>query len=85
MAELEVWEQENYQSYKDYYKNLSRSIRRDLSAVYGVLHSLCNFTLKNRLEEEADYRAIVLKQRLNAMVFHKLVRKTCNGSTVVVS
>lgn len=55
-----------------------------MSAVYGVLYSLCHLTLKNRLEVEAEYKAMVTKQRFSAMILHKLIQKICNGSTAVV-
>ena len=85
MATLELWEQENYQSAKDNYIKFSRSIRRYVSAVYGALHSMYHLTLNNRLEAEANHKEMVLKTRFNSIVLHKLIRKACNGSIVVVA
>ena len=50
ISALKFWEKEQYEIAKEDYNKFSRTIRKDLSGVYGILHTLCDVSLSNRLE-----------------------------------
>jgi len=81
---LDFWQQEEYTATKDDYQKFSRVIRTNLSSAYGDLFSICDVTLRNRLEAEPEYMGMVEDGGYNVMILHKLVRKICNGSATVV-
>ena len=57
----------------------------DLSAAHGELHSHCNLSLRNRLENEPEYQVMKAKNRFDAVKLHKLIHKNCNGSATVIN
>ena len=84
MKTLNFWQQEEYLAAKGDYQKISRVIRTNLSSAYGDLFSLCDVTLRNRLEAEPDYQEMVEDGGCNVVILHKLVRKICNGSAAVM-
>ena len=71
---LEFWEQELYQDTKDDYTKLIRVIRKELSTVYGLIHSLCHASLQNQLEAEAEYHLMESTCRYDVMVLYQLIK-----------
>ena len=52
--------------------------------MYGTFYSLCELSLRNRLEAEPEYEAMHKSKRYCAMKLLGLIKKICNGSTRVV-
>ena len=73
-----------YHSTLEDYAKYSHTIREDLSSVHRILCGLCDIGLQSRLEAEPEYQDMEKKNRYNAMKLYELVKKNCNGSTVVV-
>ena len=68
----------------DDYQNFSRIIRKDLSAFYVMLFTMCHISLKNCLEGESEYQQMVYQGIFNSTMLHILIKKKCNGLTGVV-
>ena len=84
LESLAYWQQKEYKAALDNYRYFSCIIRRNLSAVYGVMYSMCRDSLRSHLIVEPDYQSMVSQKRFNSMTLCRLVRKICNGSTSMV-
>ena len=84
VAALKYWEQEEYTQAKEDYQKFSRLVRQSLSTVYGTLMSVCDISLRSRLESEPEYQVMVQSNRYCAMKLYSLVKRNCNGSTYVM-
>ena len=60
------------------------SIRQKLSTVHGLLFSLCNVSLRSKLEVEAECQSMVKDRMHCSLKLNVLARKISNGSTNVV-
>ena len=85
MSKLKFWEKEEYELSKGDYTKFSRMVRKDPSAVYGIMISMCHISATNRLETEEDCQEMLIRKRLNAMKLHGLMRKIFNGSSSVIT
>ena len=47
--------------------------------------SMCHISATNRSETEEDYQAMISSKIFNAMKFHGLIRKICNGYDSVIA
>lgn len=52
---LNFWEKEECELAKDDYTKFSIMIRKELSAVYGTMISICHVIVINRSETEEDF------------------------------
>ena len=84
VAGLKFWEQELHEAAKEDYLKFSRTIRKDLVTLFGVLKSLCHVSLRRRLESELEHKAMIQDDACDVTVLHHLIRKACSGSTSVV-
>ena len=75
LKKLEYWEQEAYLRAKEDCHKYSRTIRKDLSSVHGIVYSLCDISVRNRLEAETEYKDMIKKKRHDAIVLHKLLKR----------
>ena len=82
---LEHWQQELYEETKADYVKYSRIVRKDLSTAYGVLFSIIDVSLRNKVEVELKHKTMVEKNRFGAMILHKLVKKNCYSSASVAN
>ena len=55
LESLDFWQQEEHATTKDDCQKFSRVIRTHLLSAYGDLFTLCDVTLRNRLEAEPEY------------------------------
>ena len=53
---LNYWEQEVCTQIKENFKNFSIAIRQMLSSMHGTLYSICELSLRNRLEAQPEYQ-----------------------------
>ena len=53
---LKFWEQEQHAQAKEKHNHFRMGVRQRLSTVCGVLYSLCDSSVRNRLEAESDYQ-----------------------------
>ena len=84
VTSLKYWEQELHTHTKENYNKFSVVICQRLSTVYGVLCSICDIRLRNRMEAEPKYQDMLKTKRYCAIKLLDLVRKMCNGSTCVI-
>ena len=61
---------------KDDYSKFSRFTLKDLAVVHDILESACHASMQNRLEAETEHQQMISDKSFNAMVPHKLARKT---------
>ena len=52
--------------------------------MHGILFSICETSLQNRIESEPDYQGMLKKNTLCAIKLQNVLRNDWNGSTVVV-
>ena len=60
------------------------AIRHRLSNAHGMLCSICEVSLRGRLEAEPEHQLMDKSKRNFAVKLHNLVRKNCNASTYVI-
>ena len=63
VAGLKYWEQELYTQTKENHNKFSVVIRQCFSSVYGTLYSICELSLRNRMEAEPEYQDMVKSKR----------------------
>ena len=78
---LNHWEKKALKQAEDNYFIFSRIIRKNLATTYGILLSLCDDSLRNRMGVESDFQEMTRNKRCCVMKLHHLVKKTWNGST----
>jgi len=84
VAGLKYWEQEECKTAKENHNKITMSIRQKLSTVHALLFSLCEVSLRSRLEVEADCQSMVKDRMHCSLKVCGLARKISNGSTNVV-
>ena len=75
---LEFWEQELCEQTKADYVKCSRIVRKDLSTAHGILFSIVDVSLRNKVEVESECTQMVEKKRFDAMMLYQLVKKNCH-------
>ena len=81
---LKHWEKKLHNAAWEDYLKFRRVIRQGLSTVHGVICSLCHVSIRNCLEGEVEFQDMIKNKKHSAITLHKLIEKTCNGSTSVV-
>ena len=81
---LKHWEKKMCKQTEENHNKHSVAIHQRSSAAHGALHSICDLSLRNKLEAEPEYQDIVKDKQCCAMKLLGLVQKIMNGSTYVV-
>ena len=67
LAGIKHWEQKLYHNTLEDYTKFTRIIRKYLASVRGILFSVCETSLQNRIETELGYKIMVKKNRFCAI------------------
>ena len=82
-ATVDLCEKEHYERAKDYHAKLSRTMRKDLSAMRGVLYSMCHISVTNIIKTEDEHLEMSSNKRHNETTLLAFIRKIYNGSASV--
>lgn len=52
--------------------------------MYEILFSLCDTSMRQRVEVEPEYKTMLNSNRFDAIKLYQIICKSCNGSTLVI-